>query len=482
MNKSLLKNLHLFLMLWPSLLFSQINSGTLVVRPKEIDDVLINPGIGFMTFQRFNGDTLTTLHNNQGWTEGEPIVYQRFTGSLINKQHPQTSIAYWRVYWKYLEPEKGKYRWDLIDQALATAEERGQTLMLRVAPYGSRDNNDVPDWYREMVGKNTNWKYNNPVNKWVVDAEDPRYAEYFGNLIKELGRRYDGHPALESVDMSIVGAWGEGGGSEVLTQNTREALINSYVEYFKKTPLIALLTDEKTNKYANSKAHVGWRVDCIGDLGFWAKDQNGWTHMYDYYPESIIRFGVKDDWKKAPVSLEVCGTFFWWKDKEGYTDKDVKYIFDQTLKWHISSFNAKSSPVPAELEPLVNDWLKKMGYRFVLRKFSCPQTVKRNSKLAYETWWENKGVAPCYKHFSLAVRLTNSKDSITWLTDADIREWLPGDNIYDNSVFVPKNFTPGDYTVQVAIVDPLSGAPKIQLAIEGKDAGGWYVLGKIKIE
>jgi hypothetical protein len=481
MKKSVLAySLHICVLL-PTLSFSQIEQGTFVVRPKEIDVVLNNPGIGFTTFQRFNGDTLTTLNSNKGWTEGHPIVYETFKGKLDNKQHPQTSIAYWRVYWKYLEPEKGKYRWDLIEQALATAEERNQTLMLRVPSYGS-GNNDVPLWYREMVGKNTNWKYNNPVNKWLVDPEDARYVEYYGGFIQELGKRYDGHPALEAVDLAIVGAWGEGAGAEMLTQKTREALVNSYTHYFKKTPLIVLLTDEKTNKYASSQANVGWRVDCIGDLGFWAKEQNGWTHMYDYYPESIIKFGVEDDWKKAPISLEICGTFFRWKDEEGYNQKQVKYIFDQTLKWHISSFNAKSSPVPAEWEPLVNDWLKKMGYRFVLRKFSCPDIIKRNSRLAFETWWENKGVAPCYKNYPLAIKLKNDKDSITFLTDADIREWLPGDNLYDNSVFIPKNFTPGDYNVQIAIVDFVTGKPKIQLAIEGKNADGWYALGKIKIE
>ena len=234
--------------------------------------------------------------------------------------------------------------------------------------------------------------------------------------------------------------------------------------------------------YANSKADVGWRVDCIGDLGFWAKDQNGWTHMYDFYPQEIIRCGVKDNWKKAPLSLEICGTFYRWKDQEGYTKEDVKYIFDQTLKWHISSFNPKSSPVPEEWEGLVDDWLKKMGYRFVLRKFSCPETVKRNNKLSFETWWENKGVAPCYKHFALAIRIKNNNDSTTFLTDADIREWLPGDNIYDNGVFIPKTFTPGDYNLQIAIVDPATHKPTIKLAIEGKDAEGWYGLGKIRIE
>lgn len=478
------------LLAWPVYSFAQIAPGTLVARPKEIDDVLVNPGIGFTTFQRFNGDTLTTLKNKSAWTEGQPIVYQKFKGDLTNKQHPQTTIAYWRVYWKHLESKKGKYRWDLIDQALATAEKRGQTLMLRVAPYGSVHddsgegsyNNDVPIWYREMVGVKREWKYNNPVNRWLVDPEDPRYVEYFGGFIKELGKRYDGNPSLEAVDLSIVGAWGEGAGAELLSQKTREALVDAYTDYFKKTPLIALLTDEKTNAYANSKGNVGWRVDCIGDLGFWAKEQNGWTHMYDSYPESIIRYGEKDTWKKAPISLEICGTLFGWKDRQGYNKEDVKYIFDQTLKWHISSFNAKSSPVPTEWEPLVNDWLKKMGYRFVLRKFSCPETVKRDSKLPFETWWENKGVAPCYKYFHLAIRLKNNTDSITFLTDADIREWLPGDNIYDNSIFIPKNFTPGYYHVQIGIIDPQTGKPKIQLSIEGKNSEGWYDLGEIKIE
>ena len=482
---------------YSSTAFSQISPGTLVIRPREIDDVLINPGIGFTTFQRFNGDTLTTFKNRSGWTEGHPIAYQEFKGDLTNKQYPNTSIAYWRVYWKYLEPEKGKYRWDLIDQALATAEQRGQTLLLRVAPYGSIPNdtskrsannndgpgyNDVPGWYRQMVGKNKEWKYNNPVNRWVVDAEDPRYAGYFGKLIKEMGNRYDGHPALEAVDLSIVGAWGEGGGSALLSAKSREALVNAYTDNFKKTPLIALLTDEKTNKYVNTQGHIGWRVDCIGDLGFWAKDQNGWTHMYDYYPESIIRFGVKDNWKKAPVSLEICGTFYEWKNNQGYKEEQVNYIFDQTLKWHISSFNAKSSPVPPEWEPLVNDWLKKMGYRFVLRKFSCPQAVKRSDKLPFETWWENKGVAPCYKKFSLALRLKNDKDSIIFLTDADIREWLPGDNIYDNSILIPGNLKAGSYEVQIGIVDPLTHKPKVRLAIEGKDREGWYHLGKIEVQ
>jgi hypothetical protein len=465
---------------------AQIEQGSFVSRPKEIDDVLNNPGIGFTTFQRFNGDTLTTLDNNLRWTEGYPIVYQSYKGTLQNKNHPATSIAYWRVYWKFLEPEKGKYRWDMIDSALQTARQRKQTLMLRVAPYGSLkaagDVTDVPKWYREIVGNSIDWKHNSPVNRWVVDANDPRYAEYFGGFIRELGKRYDGHPALEAVDLSIVGAWGEGGGSALLSEQARAELVHAYTDNFRKTPLLALITDAVTNKLANESANVGWRVDCIGDLGFWAKDQNGRTHMYDYYPQSIVRNGLEDAWKKAPVSLEICGTLYRWKTQEKYTTEQVKYIFDQTLKWHISSFNAKSSPVPPEWEPLVNEWLKKMGYRFVLRKFSCMSVVKRNEKVDIETWWENKGVDPCYKSFKFAIRLKNASDSATFMMDADVRKWLPGDIIYDNSIYIPSDLNAGQYELQVAIVDDVTNKPAVQLAIEGKQRDGWYALGKIKVQ
>jgi hypothetical protein len=94
-----------------------------IVRPAEIDDVLVNPGIGFTTFQRFNGDRL-----NEGtrWTEGYPIEYQPFAG-LAMKDHPLTSIAYFRVYWKFVEPKNGEYDWELLDKAMRTARERGQS-------------------------------------------------------------------------------------------------------------------------------------------------------------------------------------------------------------------------------------------------------------------------------------------------------------------------------------------------------------------
>ncbi len=492
-NTSLFKNNHLMktpALIWIfslglMLLFvpfqraiSQIEEDVLVLRPQEIDEVLSNPGMGFMTFQRFNGDS---LNEGSGWTEGFPIDYQEFNGDLSHLNYPSTTIAYWRVYWKFMEPEQGAYQWDMLDRALEVARSRGQTLLLRIAPYGTGDERDVPQWYRSMVGPEKEWGYSNPVNKWMVNPEDPRYARHFGGFIRALGSRYDGHPDLEAVDLSIVGAWGEGAGSELLTQPTREALVNAYTDSFRKTPLIALLMDKETNMYATSQISVGWRIDCIGDLGFWAEDQNGWTHMYDFYPQEIINCGVQDDWKQSPLSFEICGTFLRWRDREGYDRDDVQYIINETLKWHMSSFNAKSSPVPEEWKDLVDGWLKKMGYRFVLRRFSYPRQVSPDGVLAFESWWENKGLAPCYKDFSLALRLKSDNHSIVLPTDAIIKEWLPGDNIYDHSIVLPDHVPADTYELQIAVVDRMHHEPRVNLAIEGKKEDGWYPLGPIEI-
>ena len=444
---------------------------TKIVRPKEIDSVLVNPGIGFTTLNRFNGDPL-----NQGtrWTEGHPIEVFPFHGKLEVAGQPLTTIAYFRVYWKYVEPEMGKYNWQMLDTALRTARERGQTLMLRVAPYGPQaETEDVPAWYRALAGNESGKPF---PDKWRTDPEDPRYVKHWTNLVRALGARYDGHPDLEAVDVSIVGFWGEGEHTDQLREHTMRALVDSYLEAFPRTPLLMQPTDRRTNTYALSKSHAGWRVDCLGDMR--CVEGRNWCHMFDAYPEDIVNFGVQDAWRTGPVSLEACWVMQHWKDQKW----DVDYIIEQSLKWHISSFNNKSSAVPQEWWPQVNRWLNRMGYRFVLRRFTYPETIGPQGKLAFTSWWENKGVAPCYRQFPLALRLRGEARSEILITGADIRSWLPGDAVYDNAVIVPADVPPGAYDLQIGVLDPGTKKPKVKLAIEGVDGEGWYTLGKISVQ
>ncbi len=474
---------------------AQDNPVIIRVSPQEIKDVLNNPGIGFTTFQRFNGDTLNAGH---GWTEGYPIEYQTFNGDLTNKGYPQTTIAYFRVDWAFLEPEPLSYHWEMIDKALLTAAERGQTLMLRIAPY-EHGEKDVPAWYRKMVGGPGKALR----EKWRVDPEDPRYLQYFGGMIRALGQRYDGHPNLESVDMSLIGYWGEGDGSHLLNDHTRIALINCYLDHFKKTPLHfqplngdapdpgvlvkgtvieASWPDGTHNGTGPHIRPVGYRCDCLGDVttALWKEKQ--WSHMADIYPRDIVKSGMAEAWKKQPVTMEICYTFLQWLHRFRYDEKTVEYIFNEALKWHISSFNAKSSAVPDVWRPLVDKWLTKMGYRFVLRKLEYPAVVKRNEKLPFNSIWENVGVAPVYRDYTLMVRLQNEHRTVLLPVSASLRTWLPGDIVHEEDLFVPFDMPAGKYKLDIAIVSPVSFQPAIKLAISGVKKDGWYAMGEITVQ
>ena len=98
--------------------------------PEKTDELLINPGKGIATFQHFNGDPLF-----QGrWSEQGPLTFTEEIKTLDNQDYPPTSRAYCRWYWNVLEPEKGRYAWNLVDNALLQAHRHGQTLQIRLMP------------------------------------------------------------------------------------------------------------------------------------------------------------------------------------------------------------------------------------------------------------------------------------------------------------------------------------------------------------
>jgi hypothetical protein len=123
---------------------------TTIVRPTEIDDVLINPGMGIETFNRFSGQAL-----NEGviWSEVGPetALPDAPPGTV---DFPRSSVAYLRWFWSQLEPEPGHYRWDIIDSALAEARRHGQRLGVRVMPYDNH--HPLPEWYRKSGARRAN--------------------------------------------------------------------------------------------------------------------------------------------------------------------------------------------------------------------------------------------------------------------------------------------------------------------------------------
>jgi hypothetical protein len=80
------------------------------------------------------------------------------------------------------------------------------------------------------------------------------------------------------------------------------------------------------------------------------------------------------------------------------------------------------------------------------------------------------------------LRLFSPTDKRILVTGADLRSWLPGDNLCDSAVVIPADTAEGPYDLQIGILDERFDEPEVKLAIEGRRPDGWYSLGKISIQ
>jgi len=458
----------LLMLLAGNRLSAQLN--VVVVRPKEIHDVLVNPGMGITTFQRFNGQAPNPPLK---WSEIGPVT--KLPQASSRPDFPDTSISYCRWYWNVLEPEPGKFHWEIVDLALEEARAHGQTLAIRLMPYSNHD--PLPDWYQKSGARRANKPTDKDGEIWQPDFSDPVYLKYWGELVAEAGKRYDGNPYLDSVDISSVGYWGEGWSPYMPAFSYQKELIDIWLEAFRRTPLLMNFDEQQALTYGTQQG-AGWRLDCLGDMRTSSTSVYFPAEMLEIYPQQVVRAGIQDVWQRKPVSLEVCYTVAGWKEK-GY---DLDYILEQALRWHVSSVNIKSAPIPPEWKSQFEDFQKKLGYRFILRRLEYPKVVTPGTMMPVHMWWLNAGVSPVYKYFSLAVELRSSQSAAIIRVPVDVRSWLPGDAVFDGTLYVPENLADDSYDFRVAMLDPRTGKPAIQFAIEGRREDGWYGLGSLTVK
>ncbi len=432
------------------------------VEPQETDALLANPGMGWQTFHRF--------------ADEDPAL----------EGLPSTS-AYFRFYWREIEPHDGEIDFAQFDALLAHARRAGQKLAFRIMCTGSGAYLDVPAWLKEEGCHGIEFNYGGGKH-WVPDFADPIFQRTHLRLIRELGQRYDGHPDLDLVDIGSVGLWGEWhmSGTEALdsgqpvalpSPEIRLALIDAWCRAFPKTSKVMLIGSEEGMARA-VKAGYGWRADCLGDLGGFSKT---WNHMDNFYLQQLARTGAGDAWKCAPVAWESCWDMRKWHEA-GW---DIHAIFDYALRCHGSYLNNKSAPLPAGTRGEVERFLRRLGYRLVIRSVDHAAKARAGAETEVKIAWENLGVAPPYRDYRVALRLQGGDPASTRplvaLTDASIRGWLPGKQTTDLTFKVPASLGVGRYGLAVGVVDPETREPAVALAITGRDPTGWYPVSELDV-
>ena len=429
----------------------------------------INPYVGFMSFQHFRGeklysDLIVLPENNYCETEKVecyPVSRGTEENGRAEGYYPDGKIVYIRILWREFEPERGVYNYDFIDQIIKDAKAHGQSLIFRLMAHSTRAEDDVPYWLRALVDCPER-----PDGMRVKDSPtDPFFIDLFCDAVRAFGERYDSEPTLDMIDISLPGAWGEGHNLHLYPDNTLEKIVDTYTSVFKETRLCAQCSRADLIAYANKKTAlpVGARGDGFGNP----------KHMNDIYPPMMDK--ISEIWKTAPISFEA----YWWLgewDRKGW---DLDAIIERSLEWHVSSFNAKSMPIPEHMREKVDAWIDKMGYHYSISSARYPIATKKGDEITLEICIDNVGVAPIYKKLPLLVRLVGNGGAHVATSAVDVTKWLPGKNTEIITFKIPRNIPEGEYGLEIGI--KCDDGEMLYFATDAERNDGFYTLGKTEI-
>jgi hypothetical protein len=302
------------------------------------------------------------------------------------------------------------------------------------------------------------------------DYADPLYLEKHGAFLRALGRRYDGHPGVEFLDIGSYGIWGEWHTPHPAPPGVRRRIVDLYVEAFRKTPLVMMSDDAETLDYALSKG-TGFRRDGVGSP--W--HERNWIGSKKY---ECVK-GFADAWTRAPVVFEWYGDYRYLRSRDWPFDRAVQFMLDN----HVTLINDNVGEVPPEKMPELQRLARLAGCRLALREVRHASAAARGTALRVAIRWSNVGVGKLYRRHPLRLVLLDGGGAVVAEAEskADTRGWRPGEFEVVEDLPLPAGLTPGTYALAVALVDPDTGKPAIALAIDAPETDRRYRVGRVTV-
>ena len=426
-----------------------VSAATVV--PVNHDRALVNPDMGFVMFH----------YSNRQWAYGQLLE----RGDTLD-WFPGTGCVYFRLPWCLVEPEEGKFRWDLIDSYARPWIAAGKQIGFRITCCEGRYPFATPEWVKnagargwffrqkkmhEIFGRDPS--VGGP-ELWEPDYGDPVFLAKLDRLLAAMARRYDGKPYVAFVDVGSVGMYGEGHTRaykpELLKQGRDpELAFHRHYELFKKHfPRTTVLC-------IDDQAGGGWNphpdpalMRHARELGFGFRDD---SIMVDLPPNSWKHA----NWAKlfapnAPVFVE-CEHYALSSNRGAWSDDLlVKSVEDYRASW-LSIHGWPKEELDAHCREAYARAARRIGYRFELRKATWPDEVKVGEPFAVKSEWVNVGVARRYRPTTLCWTLRDAEGRIAWSAT---------DDTYDFSAALPK-LDGAEHPVRLATTVTVGSAEKI---------------------
>lgn len=494
------------LLIWSNCVQGADSAANVTVKPVSTDEALINPDMGWVHFH----------YSNRLWCYGS----QQKPGDTLD-WFPGCSTIYFRIPWCYLEPQEGKYRWDLIDTWAAPWIAKGKKIAFRVIASEDRFEFATPKWVMEAGAKGVRYRSGQKSATqsellWDPVFDDPIFLEKLGNFLAAMARRYNGNPHVAFIDIGSFGLWGEGhtGYSSKLNQDQTNIAVKKHIDlhckYFPDTLLC--ISDDVAGSSRKGKRFPA--TDYAFSKGVTLRDD---SILVNKAPRQWYHAGMAElFWPTLPVILEH-GHYDWLKLGQSW-DQDL--LVESVEAYHASYISLHGWPDAfyKENKSAIDRINRRLGYRLELRKIVYPRQVTIGREFDIRATWSNVGVAPCYPGGFMTFTLKDSGGNIVWsVTDESfdvktlptgpigqakeithsgkatvgIDEPIPTINegviqrmkeakVYPDFGGRVPTILPGEYELYLSI-GQRDSTPVIALPLKEHDGHRRYKLGKIKV-
>ena len=455
----------------------------------------------FFNLERYWDSSMVCNNPHKGWCIH---YYDNSISNYGDRLSPGDSLAgfpglndiYLRLAWSYLEPEEGKYNWELIDSIISRWTGRGHTISFRITCKETEIVYATPEWVRKAGARGEFTSHKDlSIRPWAPDYGDPVFMAKLEQFHAAFAVRYDGKPWVEYIDIGSIGEWGEGHTAYSGWKDVPTDIVKKHIDMYKRcyTKSTLILSDDFIGQRDSDDGsdYEIFRYALEHGIGY--RDDSGNVEWYKFlgFGPSCIRSPelFSAVYRSIPVVLESdhygdARQNGMWGDGSGF-EKAVRETHATIIGFHYypGEWLAENYKYACRLANMC-------GYWYFPKFAMLPDTLRRNSRSNYlRLTWENHGVAPAYRHFRLFFRLTGEKNGKTYmqeLTESDNRNWFPGDIIAEQyQLNVDPSLSAGNYEISINLRDECGFHNRsIELALkkEREVEPGWYKLGEITVK
>lgn len=442
-----------------------------LVRPEDTGQALENPGMGWV---------LHYYDNGLEW------YGSRLDPSDALEDFPGITVVYLRLGWGYIEPEEGKFRWELIDTPAQRWISRGKKIALRFSCSEWDEQPATPAWVRDAGAKGYYFTPGKGVDEqgkdWEPDYNDPIFLQKHEAFLRAVAERYDGTPEIAFIDVGSFGVWGEMHNfwSTKLDYDAETIMrhLDLYARVFKNTLVVY-------NTAAVDHGRGIKSLEYAQQLGMTIRDDSILVLAEELTPQRWSR--AEPFWRTVPIVLEsqhygMSKRDGFWGDGSGYLLGVEQYHASYvSIHWWPREFLEENQELVAQIG-------RRMGYRLQLIEASWPEQIQAGTHYDFNCSWRNSGVAPCLPGGYVSITLKDEQNGIVavWVDDSWNVSSLP---VLESATAITRTIhcqlserlQPGTYTLWLS-VGSKNGTPRIALPMTQDDGQRRYALGRMTLK